>query len=507
MRNVESDTDNTDYLKIAVDGDDNVIIINSDTRKVVVLDNTGTKVANYYDEASGSQVAAKDEWYLTVGDGYWTGIDSPYDYVRNVWVTQTLVDDEDNPIYAPENYAGDDGIFTYESSNVTVSSASVSPSSVTLVSNTQFLNNISSTVNVSDTTYTWRILARLITGFADDINAVAALNFASENARIRLSSANIASEATLLQNSENARIRPGAAELDSVISLQSQPGLLAGGGAALDAAFTQTVDAQRIRDNEFVLDSAATLSSDVQRFRDPGTIELDTSASVSTAPVKIVSAEVTIDGVMSFSAVANAKRTAETQLETSATLAATPNKNAVVSSIMNSAVTLTATGFNIVDFNSNLSVATTLEVADVDRIRPGAATMSAAASVDEVTVTQTKGFELVVDAEFTLIATATRIQQNDSGLNTAASLNVVGDRIRLSSADLDAQFTPFYANAYRVVSAEIDLSAFVVTVTAGDIIAIDPFRTLLIPQETRQLKILEEDRDLTIEQETRVLVI
>jgi len=509
MRNVESDTDNTDYLKIAVDGDDNVIIINQDTRKVVVLDNTGTKVANYYDEAiasDGSQVAAKDEWYLTVGDGYWRAFpqSSDYDEVRNIWVTQTLVEDEDNPIYAPEDYAGSDGIFTYESSNVTVSSASVSPSSVTLASNTQTLTNSTFNVTASDTTYTWRILARLIAGFADDINAVATLYQDSTEARIRLSGSTQSAVASLSATGD--RIRFAESTQSAVATVAATGGLLRPGAASISAVATLSASAERTRDNEFVLDASAVFNSSPERIRDPGATTISTSATLSVSAVKTTSTTVDIDGVMSFSAVANARRTTETQLETSATVSATPNLTAVVSSVLDTAATLEVTAFNTVSFDLSASASATLSV-DVDRIRPGAATMSAAASIDEVTVSQTKGFELVTDAEFTLASSVTRIQPAGSGLNTAASLTVVGNRIRFSSAELDAQFDPFYANAYRVVSAEVDLSAFVVTVTAGDVIAIDPFRTLLIPQESRQLKILEEDRDLTIEQETRVLVI
>lgn len=512
IRQIETDEDGTDSVKIAVDADDNVLVLNAETGKVVVIDDTGTKIANYYVETGSTEllgsidIQTKDQWYLTAGNGYWNAFpdSSDYDQVRNIWLSQTLIEDNENPIYAPEDYAGSDGVFTYETSTVTVTTATlaVTPTTLSSTSNAQFLTNSSFTTSSSDTSFTWTVLARLITGTSQD-NIVTATQTIDGN-RVRFADTTLSASAALSTSGD--RIRFADTTLGVAATLSATGGLLRPAQIDASASATMSVTALRTRDNEFVLDASAVFNSSAERLRSPGAITPSVTATMSVTAAKTTRTTVDIDGVMSFAAVVNAKRTAETQLAASATIAATPSLTAVVAAILNNTTTLTAQAFNTVSFESSISTLATLAV-DVDRIRPGTSAISAAATIDEVTVTQTKGFELVTDAEFTLASSVTRIQPAGSGLNTAASLTVVGDRIRFSQAELEAQFAPFYANAYRVVQGLVELDLFVVTVTAGDVIAIDPFRTLLIPQETRSIKILDEDRDLTVEQETRVLEI
>jgi hypothetical protein len=53
----------------------------------------------------------------------------------------------------------------------------------------------------------------------------------------------------------------------------------------------------------------------------------------------------------------------------------------------------------------------------------------------------------------------------------------------------------------------ISISALHSTLIAGDVLNLDPFLTLIIPEETRTVKVLEESRQIDIEQETRSLII
>jgi hypothetical protein len=75
--------------------------------------------------------------------------------------------------------------------------------------------------------------------------------------------------------------------------------------------------------------------------------------------------------------------------------------------------------------------------------------------------------------------------------------------LRTANAQLLSAFTvSTTAGQIKGTSANLQVSGFVLT--AGQVIHLDPYRTYLIPAETRLYKIRKESRLYTIDTETRI---
>jgi hypothetical protein len=78
--------------------------------------------------------------------------------------------------------------------------------------------------------------------------------------------------------------------------------------------------------------------------------------------------------------------------------------------------------------------------------------------------------------------------------------------LKTYSSQPSSQFTAT-STARRLVGLQAALNSQGFIITVGEVIAIDPFTTYLVPQETRAYYILEESREYLVEQETRRLLI
>ena len=105
------------------------------------------------------------------------------------------------------------------------------------------------------------------------------------------------------------------------------------------------------------------------------------------------------------------------------------------------------------------------------------------------------------------VFTPNRIRDNAVGLNTTTSLSVpVSEILIFFEASMTAQASGLFVITY-LVSARADLQVSGFQLTAGRVINIDDYYTLIVPQETRQIKVQSEDRGLLVKQETRILTV
>ncbi len=112
--------------------------------------------------------------------------------------------------------------------------------------------------------------------------------------------------------------------------------------------------------------------------------------------------------------------------------------------------------------------------------------------------------DLTVTASLT--ATIGSIEQFASLVQSTGTVTASASITRGFQADLDSEFTKA-VTGQRVRFGEISISALHATVTAGDVINLDPFLTLTITEETRVLSVKSESRLLIIDEETRSLII
>jgi hypothetical protein len=148
--------------------------------------------------------------------------------------------------------------------------------------------------------------------------------------------------------------------------------------------------------------------------------------------------------------------------------------------------TLSATGIAFTGISAQLA-SQTLLVADIT-VKPPVRITADLASVVTLTVT-------IGSIEQFAVLTA-----------SSGTLVCVNTRLKIYSSQFSSQFTvTSTARKLVALNAALNCQGFVITV--GEVIAIDPFTTYLVPQETRAYYILEEQREYLVPQETRVNII
>jgi hypothetical protein len=126
--------------------------------------------------------------------------------------------------------------------------------------------------------------------------------------------------------------------------------------------------------------------------------------------------------------------------------------------------------------------------------------------VADITVKPPVRIEADLTSVVTLTVTIGSIEQFAILTSSSGTLVCVNTRLKRSSSQLNSQFTAT-STARRLVALNAALNCQGFVITVGEVIAIDPFTTYLVPQETRAYYILEEQREYLVPQETRVNII
>ena len=355
----------------------------------------------------------------------------------------------------------------------------------------------------------------------------------------------------------------GDATISTTATLGATANITRSTTSTLNSTATVTCEFTEIDSFEADFTATATLGVDVTRIQ-PLQAVLDTASTISLTPTKIVSVEVDaaslyleefyFDGAYvrtrgaEFRVIATARRNrlfdgtlsaqftqttdgaririAETDFDSIATtlvavginatgtitaesrftLTATVNAQTETTALLDATATLTAQTGPLRGFEADFTATATLE-ADATRIQPTGFDVTATATLlAQTEQSVTRNTSSSQSSTATLGADATRIQQGSSALTSTATLSAAYDVFVIAESTLEAQATVL-AITGRTRSAEAQLEGFSATVTAGRVITIDEFTTLLVPQETRVLKILPESRVLQVEQETRINII
>jgi hypothetical protein len=268
---------------------------------------------------------------------------------------------------------------------------------------------------------------------------------------------------------------------------------------------TQTASGQRIRFAELALSASANLalpfgevlktpsvflnsefsqSTQNDRFRD-NVIETESIATQLSAVAKIG------DFLINADVVAN--------------LSAEAFKQTDVVSNQTVVTTFSADPIKTVFGEAGLSAEFTTVIA-ADKIKRVEAVFSSdfSVSIPGQKVTDTSAS---VSAEFETVSTPNRIRDNAVGLNTITTLDVpVTEIVIFFEADLSAETSGIFVITYLVqASADLQVNGF--QLSAGRVIHIDEFNTLIVPGERRRIKVQSERRDLLVKQETRILTV
>lgn len=255
----------------------------------------------------------------------------------------------------------------------------------------------------------------------------------------------------------------------------------------LTAQFTQTVDNVRIRSNgaDLAIESV-----------------LDCSAVKSTGIVADFDAEFTQSAtayrIKQFEATLNSEFTQDAQQGFLREFAADLSSDFTQTTDADKILPIRAQA----DLQAEATVA-----AEVYKVKSFTSDLTAEASVSaDVTVIPPQRAQADLTAEFALscepVANLDAITlQISAGTLTCAPVKTARAQAQL---DADSELTSGVVSLIGVV-AQLDAGVF--TVTVGDVINIDPYLTLLITPETRQITVRPESRTLTVEQETRTFTL
>jgi hypothetical protein len=352
---------------------------------------------------------------------------------------------------------------------------------------------------VLDTTSIINVSALIIQFGEASLTATATQSVIDE--RIRFNSADLSAQFARLF------IVTELSDLDAELSVQStmvtDGRILRLANSDITSEFTQSITETRVRYSNTALTSASTLTAEVVIIT-AGSTNLTTTASMSIDANRIRGLEPQLDSIATQLTVAFINATGTVLLEAISQLSATAETQA----------------FGVIELQST-ATATVSAVKTTDTAITIESQFEQIASNDKI-----RAVEITMQSQADIAVTTANLIQATSNITTTASLEIDTDRVRdiisleVSSATLicDNQIileyqsnqtavATVFASPNFVIRISTNLTAFNAVLALGDVINIDPCRTIRVPEETRIAKILPERRIITVEQETRINII
>jgi hypothetical protein len=336
-----------------------------------------------------------------------------------------------------------------------------------------------------------------------NINVVAAQS--TINARLREPGVALASAFALTVINDRFR-SPGARTLSSAFTQSTNAVKTARTASNQSSAFTQTASERRVRFADSALSASANLALPFGKIlKTPGNTLVTSEFSQTTVNARFRDNEIDTDSIATqLSAVAKIGDFLIT-LESASQLSAEAFKQTDV--VSNLIVEATCSADPIKTVFGEAAIASQFNVAVIaDKIKRVEADLNTqfTVAIPGQKVTDTSS-GLV--STFTTVSTPNRIRDNAVGLNTTTALAVpITEIVIFFNAALQAQATGLFIIT-KLVVAQANLQANGFQLTAGRVIHIDEYYTLIVPQENRIIKVQSEDRTIIIDQETRKLTV
>jgi hypothetical protein len=259
------------------------------------------------------------------------------------------------------------------------------------------------------------------------------------------------------------------------------------------------------------------------------TIEINSLTQISATGYKQVEMSAALTSSASITTVIGSRKPASSALASEATQSAQAVKTARESSTQSSEFTITAEVGDLDSASASLTSEFSLEALGtaIDPIRASADlssdfTVSAQGTAfsgfassqaadftisAEATVIPPVRITADLSLDSTLTATIGSIEQNIALIVSSGALTAEISVIKQTSASESAlaTLTAQAQRQFRTTSANLNAGAF--SITAGDVINLDPALTLVIKSESRLFKILPESREYLVKGESRTFIV
>jgi hypothetical protein len=261
---------------------------------------------------------------------------------------------------------------------------------------------------------------------------------------------------------------------------------------------------RRIQRTLAYLDSVANTTVTVDKTTDFAcSMQSDTAAVVVNSRTRSASTDFAAIAIDLFSAVKIGQGLIQLDAVTAQNTVATKITDVVCD--IDLAVQQLATAVKTTDISVDADVETSFEI-DYDKIKESLTTLTVTSSTSiDTALSKIAGFTLQLDSEYSSDFTAVKTVSAVTALLSNSSV-VFGDdvrRVRLADTTQSAEFN-VQTVPVKTVNPPLAFDAIATELVVVNKIAFDPALKLTIPAEYRTLLVLEENRLLTVPEETRV---
>lgn len=253
--------------------------------------------------------------------------------------------------------------------------------------------------------------------------------------------------------------------------------------------------------------STATLSAQANKLANAGS-QISATATVTATAQITRTVTATLDVTVTQSSAISRTRSVSSNFESIFTEMVVIGKLSADISLLGTSFSLQVEGTKIepIRTGAELISQSTLSATGIAFTGISAALASQTLLVADITVKPPVRIEADLTSVVTLTVTIGSIEQFAILTASSGTLVCANTRLKIYSSQSSSEFTvTSTSNRLVAFNAALNSQGFVITV--GEVIAIDPFTTYLVPQETRAYYILEEQRAYLVPQETRVNII
>ena len=342
-------------------------------------------------------------------------------------------------------------------------------------------------------------LERLIESDVININSNA--NIITDGIRIRFADTALQVVSTVDANATKAVEAFSSAIIESAISCEISKFT----GYVSDQSVDSTLTADNTRLKFAQADLTATATLTIDAVKTIGIVaNLESQVQQTTLGTRIRFAEPELDAIATVLSVTAKTADFFVNAEVFAQLAVEANKTVDDLFSLESIATVDADAVKSVAADAQLVSTVEINV-DVEKIKNVDVVLESTANINVDSV-KTVTASSTLDVTFTSETTPIRIRFNTVTLNTLSNVTVEIDVLVNGAAELSSEFVGVFAfGRVRRITETFTAEGFVLTV--GDVVNIDSYRQLIVPAESRSIKVRQENNTIVVPTETRILIL
>jgi hypothetical protein len=266
-----------------------------------------------------------------------------------------------------------------------------------------------------------------------------------------------------------------------------------------------TADASRLRNIESQLTAETTLSAEVERFR-TNNISVEVESTIAATITRIRDSSVDTESIATQLTAVGYNATGTVLMESETSVTVTANKTTDVDSSLDSQYQQTASITKTTGYSAALSAESQLDIESL-RIQQVGSDMTASAEiVIDTDISVTRNAESLLTSEIVFDINETLFKNFSSTIVSEFTVNSTVERTRTAGSSMSGT-SELTATGGNIRNVQALLPAISIQLTVGEVLRINPFLQIKVPQETRQGTVLPENRVILVEQETRVNII